>query len=199
MKSILIKLINIIISPKLQPVLTAKMLFYASLETEKWETFLRLNQSKWFCNFSCQLVQIPSKNLILAEKSFNKRNTRILKIIWLFKIVFVYTYKPVNLKGNQPWILIRRTDAEAEFPILWTLGAKSRFIGKDPDAGKDWRQKKRVIEGEMVGWHHRFNGNKLGQTLGGGKGSLRNWGKPGTLQSMVSQRVGHHPVSERWQ
>ena len=139
MKSILIKLINIIISPKLQPVLTAKMLFYASLETEKWETLLRLNQSKWFCNFSCQLVQIPSKNLILAEKSFNKRNTRILKIIWLFKIVFVYTYKPVNLKGNQPWILIRRTDAETEAPVLWSPDAKSRLIRKDPNAGKDWR------------------------------------------------------------
>ena len=130
MKSILIKLINIIISPKLQPVLTAKMLFYASLETEKWETLLRLNQSKWFCNFSCQLVQIPSKNLILAEKSFNKRNTRILKIIWLFKIVFVYTYKPVNLKGNQPWILIRRTDAEAEAPIFWPPYVKSQLIRK---------------------------------------------------------------------
>ena len=170
MKSILIKLINIIISPKLQPVLTAKMLFYASLETEKWETLLRLNQSKWFCNFSCQLVQIPSKNLILAEKSFNKRNTRILKIIWLFKIVFVYTYKPVNLKGNQPWILIRRTDAEAKAPILWPLDG-SWLTGKDSEAGRDWRrQEKRVAEDEMVGEHHQFNGHELGQTLGVGDG-----------------------------
>ena len=76
--------------------------------------------------------------------------------------------KPVNLKGNQPWIFTGRTDAEA--PILWPPDAKSRLIGKDPDAGKDWRQKeKRAIEDEMVGWHHQFNGHELGETLGGGE------------------------------
>ena len=61
--------------------------------------------------------------------------------------------KPVNLKGNEPLILIGRTDAEA--PILWPPDAKSQLVGKDPDAGKDQRQKeKRVAEEEMVGWHH---------------------------------------------
>ena len=60
--------------------------------------------------------------------------------------------KPVNPKGNQPWTLTRRTDAKAETPILWPSDVKSRFIGKDPDAGKDWRQgEKRVGEDEMVG------------------------------------------------
>ena len=48
--------------------------------------------------------------------------------------------KPVNPKGNQSWIFIGRTDAEAETPILWPPDAKNRFLGKDPDAGKDWRQ-----------------------------------------------------------
>ena len=63
--------------------------------------------------------------------------------------------KPVNPKGNQPWIFIGRTDAKAEAPILWPPDAKSRLTGKDPDAGKDWRQKgKGTIEDEMVGWHH---------------------------------------------
>ena len=58
--------------------------------------------------------------------------------------------KPVNPKGNQPWIFIERTDAEAEAPILWPE-VKSQLIGNDPDAGKDWRQKeKRVTEDEMV-------------------------------------------------
>ena len=71
--------------------------------------------------------------------------------------------KPVNLKGNQRWIHIGRTDAEAEAPILWPPDANSQFIGKDHDAGKDWRQK-RVTEDEMVGWHHWFNGHELGQT-----------------------------------
>ena len=59
--------------------------------------------------------------------------------------------KLVNPKGNQPWIFIGRTDAEAEAPILWPPDAKSQLIGKDPDAGKDWRQKeKEVAEDEMV-------------------------------------------------
>ena len=58
--------------------------------------------------------------------------------------------EPVNSKGNQPWVFIRRTDAEAEAPILWPPGAKSQLTGKDPDAGKDWRQEeKRVAEDEM--------------------------------------------------
>ena len=59
--------------------------------------------------------------------------------------------KPVNPKGNQPWLFIRRTDAEAEAPILWLPDAKSQLIGKDPDAGKDWKQKeKRAAEDEMI-------------------------------------------------
>ena len=75
--------------------------------------------------------------------------------------------KPVNPKGNQPWILIGRTDAEAEAPILWPPDVNSLLIGKEPNAGKDWRQEeKRVIEDEMVGWHHWFNGHELGKTLG---------------------------------
>jgi len=59
--------------------------------------------------------------------------------------------QPVHPKGNQPWIFIGRTDAEAEAPILWPLEVKSWLIGKDPDAGKDWRQEKGTTENEMVG------------------------------------------------
>ena len=59
--------------------------------------------------------------------------------------------KPLNPKGNQPWIFIERTDAEAEAPILWPPDVKSQLIGKDPDAGKGWRQKEKgVAEDEMV-------------------------------------------------
>ena len=62
-------------------------------------------------------------------------------------------------KGNQPWTFIGRTDAEAETPILWSPDAKNWLIGKDPDAGKDWRrEEKETTEDEMVGWHHWFNG-----------------------------------------
>ena len=60
--------------------------------------------------------------------------------------------KPVNPKGNQPQIFIGRTDAEAETPILWSLYLKSSFIGKDPDAGKDWGQEEKgTTEDEMAG------------------------------------------------
>ena len=80
--------------------------------------------------------------------------------------------KPVNHKGNQPWIFTGRTDDEA--PILWPPNAKSQLTGKDPDAGKDWRQKKGIAEDEMVGWRHRLNGHESEPTLGDteGQGSL---------------------------
>ena len=74
--------------------------------------------------------------------------------------------KSVNPKGNQPWIFIGRTDAEAEVPILWPPDAKSWLIGKDLDAGKDWGQEKRVTEDEMVGWHHWLGRHEFEQATG---------------------------------
>ena len=66
--------------------------------------------------------------------------------------------QPVHPKGDQSWIFIERTDAEAETPILWLPNAKNWLKGKDPDAGKDWRQEEKgMTEDEMVGWHHRLN------------------------------------------
>ena len=80
--------------------------------------------------------------------------------------------QPVHPKGNQSWVFIGRTDAEA--PILWLPDVKSWLIGKDPSAGKDWRQEKGMTEDEMVGWHHRLNGHEFEQALGDsdGLGSL---------------------------
>ena len=75
--------------------------------------------------------------------------------------------KPVNLRGNQLWIFIGRTDAEAEALIMWPPDVKSWLIGKDPDAGKDWRQKEKgMTEDEMVVWHHWHNGDGFGWTPG---------------------------------
>ena len=72
---------------------------------------------------------------------------------------------------NQPWILIGKTDAEAETPILWPPDAKRWLIRKAPDAGKDWGQKeKRVIENEMVRLHHQLNGYGFDKTLGDSEG-----------------------------
>ena len=79
--------------------------------------------------------------------------------------------KPVNPKGNQSWIFIGRTDPEAEAPVLWPPDTKSRHIGKDPDAGKDRKQKeKRAAEDEMLWQHHWLNGHEFEQTLGDGEG-----------------------------
>ena len=75
--------------------------------------------------------------------------------------------KPVNLKGNQSWILIGRTDAEAEASILWPPDMKNWLLRKDPDAGKDWWQEgKGTTEDEMVGWHHRLDGRGVWASSG---------------------------------
>ena len=95
--------------------------------------------------------------------------------------------KPVNPKGNQTWIIIGRTDTEAEVPILWPPDAKNWLLGKDPDAGNDWRQKEKgTTEDKVAGWHHQLDGHEFEQAWG-----MLQSGKPGMLQSMRSQRVGH--------
>ena len=73
--------------------------------------------------------------------------------------------QPVNPKGNQSWIFIGKTDAEAETPKLWPPEVKKWLIWKDPDAGKDWGQEKGTTENEMVGWHHQLNGHESEWTL----------------------------------
>ena len=79
--------------------------------------------------------------------------------------------QPVHPKRNQSWILIGRTDAEGEAPILWPPDAKSWLIWKDPDAGKDWRlEEKGMTEDEMAEWHHRLDAHGFGWTPGVGDG-----------------------------
>ena len=73
--------------------------------------------------------------------------------------------KPLNPKGNQSWIFIGRTDAEAEAPTLWLLDVKIWLIGKDPYTGQDWGQEKGEAEDEMFGWHHQLSGHEFEQTL----------------------------------
>ena len=69
--------------------------------------------------------------------------------------------QPVHPKGNQSWIFIGRTDAEAETPVLWPPDAKNWLIRKDPEAGKDWGQEEKgMTQDEMVGWHHRLDGHE---------------------------------------
>ena len=79
--------------------------------------------------------------------------------------------QPVHPKGNQSWILIERTDAETEAPILWLPDVKNWLIWKDPDAGQDWRQKEKgLTEDEIVDWHHQLDGLEFEKALGVGDG-----------------------------
>ena len=88
------------------------------------------------------------------------------KYLWNCKEI-----KLVHPNGNQPWIFTGSTHAEAEAPILWPRDAKSWLIGKDPDAGHDWRQEEKgTAEDEMVGRHHQLDGHECEQTLGDGEG-----------------------------
>ena len=104
--------------------------------------------------------------------------------------------QPVHPKGNQPWIFIGRPDTETEVSILWPRDAKSQFIGKDLDSGKDWGQEEKgVAYDETVGWNHWLNRQRVWANSG------RWWrtGKPGVLWFMGSQRVRHNLVTEQQQ
>ena len=101
--------------------------------------------------------------------------------------------KPINPKGNQPWLFIERTGTKAEAPILWPPDVKSQLTGKDAHAGKNWAQAKGMTEDKM-GWMA-----SLTQRTGVWANSGRQWRtrKPGMLQFRESQRVGHNLVTEQ--
>ena len=121
----------------------------------------------------------PSRKLSVKDWCFQIVPERTLESLLDCEI------KPVNPKGNQPWLFIGRTDTEVSAPILWPLMQNSWLTEKDPDAGKDWGQEKRVAEDEMFGWHHWLNGHEFEQTPGDGKGqgSLVCWSPWGHKRS----------------
>ena len=147
-------------------------------------------------------ITLPTKVCILKAMVFpvvvyGCESWTIIKESWVLKnwcfltVVLEKTLKslvdskeiqPVHPKGNQSWIFIGRTDAEAKTPVLWPLDAKNWLIWKDPDAGKDWRQEEKwTTENEMVGWHHQFDRHEFEQApgVGDGQGSLvccSSWG-----------------------
>ena len=107
---------------------------------------------------------------------------RLLRVPWTARRPNQSILKEINSR-----IFVGRTGAEAEAPIFWPPDAKNWLIWKDPDAGKDWRQEKGTTEDEMAGWHHWLNGHEFELN----SRSLWWTGRPGMLQSMGSQRVGH--------
>ena len=100
--------------------------------------------------------------------------------------------QPVHPKGDQSWVFIGRTDAEAETPVLWPPHVKSWLIGKDPDAGRDWgEEEKGTTEDEMAGWHHGLDGHELEYTpgVGDGQGGLACWDSWGRKESDTTERL----------
>ena len=155
---------------------------------------------KWkdTCSLEEKLWQLSSSHVWMWE--LDSKEGRALKN-WCFRTVVLEKtlenpseskeIKLFNFKGNQPWILFGRNDAEAKIPILWPPDTNSWFIGKDTDVGKDWKQKeKRATEDEMVGWHYWFNGHELRQTLGDSE-------KTGGLA--CCSRLGHEELDTTWQ
>ena len=112
----------------------------------------------------------------IVQSSFS--STRLWALDWKVSRCLCYSsaqrkeIQPVNPKGNQSWLFTGRTDIEA--PILRLPDVKNWLIGKDPDAGKDWRQEEKGRQDAMVGWHHWLNGCEFEQALGigDGQGSL---------------------------
>ena len=105
--------------------------------------------------------------------------------------------KAVNPKGNQSWIFIGKTDTEA--PILWPPDAKSQLFGKDPDAGKDWRQgEKGMTENKRVGWYHWFSGHEFEQTLADseGQGSLGCYSPWDHKEWDTTERLNHNRTTK---
>ena len=109
--------------------------------------------------------------------------------------------KPVHPKGNQPWIFIRRTDAEAEAPILWPPVEKSWLSRKDRDDGKDWGQEEKgMTENEMAGRHHWLNGHEFEQAPGVGdeQGGLAYCSPWGRKESDTTERLNNSNISRGW-
>ena len=104
----------------------------------------------------------------------------------------------IHPKGDQSWVFIGRTDAEAETPILWPPDVKNWLIWKDPGAGKDWRpEEKGTAEDEIFGWHHRLNGHEFGWTpgVGDGQGGLAYCSPWGHKESDKTERLNW---TEKW-
>ena len=134
------------------------------------------------------LIKFDSRNFVLNlcfEQSIALKNWCFWTVVLgktLESPLYNEEIKPVSLKENQPWMFSERTEAEVEAPILWPPDVKRQILGKDPDAGKDWRQnEKRAVEDKMVEWH-RIQWAWIGQTPGddegqGGPGCCSPWGR----------------------
>ena len=152
------------------------------LAGKRWQTYTACWKAETLlCQQMSEGYGLPSGKVWLWEldckESRAPKNwcfqTAVLEDSW--KSLVSKEIKPVNPKGDQPWIFTGRTDAEDEVPVFWSSDVNRQLIGKVPDAGKDQGQKeKRALEDEIAVWHElaheQFNERELGQTLGDGEG-----------------------------
>ena len=158
-----------------------------------WQTFIflasKITADGDYSHEIKRLLLLGRKAITNLDSILKSRDITLPTKVCLVKaMVFplVMWNQPVHSKGDQSWVFFGRTDAEAETPILWPPYAKSWSIGKDSDAGRDWRQEEKgMTEDEMAGWHHWLNGRESEWTP-----------RPGVLQFMGSQRVGHDCATE---
>ena len=172
-----------------------------SLEEKFWPTLIAYSKAETLlCNkgLSSQGYGFSSDHVWMLNHSY----TRWINPSWCFWTVLLEKtlespldskeIQSVHPKGDQSWVYIVRTDAEAETPILWPPHMKSWLIGKDSDAERDWGQEQKgMTEDEMAGWHRRLDGCESEWTPGAGDGQ-----RPGVLRFMGSQRVRHDWATE---
>ena len=126
---------------------------------------------------------------------------------WFLCVILTYLpskehgiFQPVHSEGDQPWVFFGRNDAKAETPVLWPPHAKSWLIGKDSDAGRDWRQEvKGTTEDEMAGWHHRLDGQEFEWTpgVGDGQGGLVCYNSWGCKESDTTEQLNWTELSSK--
>ena len=172
-----------------------------SLEEKLWRQLIK-KQRHYFANKrpSSQGYGISSSHVWMWELDHKEIWTLKNWCFWILALdktlespLVCKEIQPVHPKGNQSWIFIRRTSIEAEAAILWPPDVKNWLIGKEPDAGKDWRQEEKgMTEDEMVGWHHQLYGHEFEQAPGVGDGQ----GGLACFSPWGSQRVRHDWATE---
>ena len=170
-------------APKSLQMVTAAMKLKdtCSLEEKLWQTWVAIKKQKYYFadkGPSSQSHGFSSSHVwmweLVYKESWAPKNWCFWTVVLektLESVLDCKEIQPAHPKGNQSWIFIGRTDAEAETPMLWPPDVKNWLIGKDPDAGKDWRQEEKgTTEDKMVGWHHWLDAHEFEQAPGVGDG-----------------------------
>ena len=157
---------------------TKGQVLYDSTDTGTWCNQIHRNRTEWWFpraneTGKCRFVAVPVVMHDVRTGPWRRLSAKELMFLYCgagddsWESLGQGEIKPVNPQGNQPWIFIGWTAAEAEAPILWPPDVKNWLTGKDPDAWKDWGQEeRRTAEDETAGWNHWLNGHEFEKTPG---------------------------------